>query len=167
MAEFNGHTHGDEFRVFYNQNNQPINVAWIVGAATAYTHYNLNYKIASFTSNNYELQNFQTYIYNLTEANMTPHKRPHWFMLSDFRNSFQVPDLSAQSIHNLVHRMATTERRLLELYAAFNSRISDNRWPQCDLNCQLDHLCNTVITVLWSRERCEELLRLFHINNAL
>lgn len=47
-AEFNGHTHTDEFKIFYNlTDNTPLSVAWGGGAATAYTFYNLNYKIVS------------------------------------------------------------------------------------------------------------------------
>lgn len=53
-AEFNGHTHSDEFRIFYSLNDRsPINMAWIVGAATSYSDYNLNYKIATIDRNTY------------------------------------------------------------------------------------------------------------------
>lgn len=49
-AEFNGHTHSDELKLFYNSEGNPINVAWGGGSATTYSNYNLNYKIATFDS---------------------------------------------------------------------------------------------------------------------
>lgn len=48
-GEFNGHTHSDEFKIFYGvEDGAPAALAWGAGSATAYTHYNLNYKIATF-----------------------------------------------------------------------------------------------------------------------
>jgi hypothetical protein len=44
-TEFNGHTHSDEFKIFYSPENTPINVAWGGGSLTTYSYYNLNYKI--------------------------------------------------------------------------------------------------------------------------
>lgn len=203
--------------MFYSPDGSPINVAWGAGAVTAYTFYNLNYKIATFDTNTfvsmeksssnwntysaflssklldcddwlkcahinlerlvnmtldsvYELkwyfvlqapENIVNYVYNLTEANLTPHRRPHWFMLYDMKNSFELPDLSVQSIHNLIYSMVGDNRRLLDLYSAFQSKISDSRWPNCDDYCKINDLCRTVVTVLWERQRCDELTQIF------
>lgn len=102
-------------------------------------------------------QSINNYIYNLTEANLTPNRRPHWFQLYDMKNSFGVKDLSAQSMDDLLQRMVTTDRHLLDLYAAYVSKLSDRRWPYCNNNCKLDNLCRIVTTVLWQREKCDEL----------
>lgn len=103
-----------------------------------------------------------TYAYNLTEANLSPGRRPHWFLLYDMKNSFGLTDLSAQSIHNLIYSMVTDKRRLLDLYTAFYFKISDNRMQWCSSDdCKIDVLCRAVINVLWERERCEELRKLF------
>ncbi|CAH2105780.1 unnamed protein product [Euphydryas editha] len=160
-GEFNGHTHSDEFKVFYNEAGAPAAVAWGAGSATAYSDYNCNYKIATFDPNTYEPRNIVNYVYNLTEANLTPNRRPHWFQLYDMKNSFQLDDLSAASMNNLLYRMVTEDLLLLDFYAAFYSKISDRRWPNCNNYCKIDNLCKTVVTVLWHRERCEELRNLF------
>lgn len=102
-----------------------------------------------------------TYAYNLTEANLSPNRRPHWFQLYDFGNSFGLSDLSAQSVDKLIQSMVGDNRRLIHLYAAFQSKISDARWPACDDDCKINHLCKTVVTVLWERAKCDELRRLF------
>lgn len=52
-AEFNGHTHSDEFKIFYNSEGRPTNVAWGAGSVTSYSFYNLNYKIATFDGATY------------------------------------------------------------------------------------------------------------------
>lgn len=106
--------------------------------------------------------NFESYIYNLTEANLTPHRRPHWFQLYDFRNSFNLQSLSAADMDNLVQRMATTDRHLTDLYAAYSSKLSDTRWPGCQTNCKRSYLCRSVITDLWERERCNQLENLYN-----
>ncbi|KAL0832820.1 hypothetical protein ABMA28_000981 [Loxostege sticticalis] len=160
-AEFNGHTHSDEFKIFYSPNNVPTNVAWGGGSVTSYTFYNLNYKIVTLDSQSFVPTRILNYAYNLTEANLTPNRRPHWFLLYDMNNSFRLPDLSAQSMSDLVYSMVTVNRPLLDLYNAFYSKLSDARWPYCNDDCKIDNLCKTVVTVLWERQRCEELRRLF------
>ncbi|XP_045446693.1 sphingomyelin phosphodiesterase-like [Melitaea cinxia] len=160
-AEFNGHTHSDEFRIFYNAAGEPSAVSWGAGSATAYSNYNSNYKIATIDPVTYKPINIVNYMYNLTEANLTPNRRPHWFQLYDMKNSFQLQDLSATSMDNLVYSMVTDNLLLLDLYAAFYSKLSDGRWPYCNNDCKIDNLCKTVVTVLWHREKCEELRNLF------
>ncbi|XP_049870349.1 sphingomyelin phosphodiesterase-like [Pectinophora gossypiella] len=163
-AEFNGHTHSDEFKIFYDAEGSPINVAWGAGSVTAFTNYNLNYKIATFSPETLLPLSITNYVYNLTEANLTPNRRPHWFQLYDMKNSFELSDLSASSMDDLTRRMVTTQKHLLDLYAAFFSKISDARWPHCNESCKLNELCKTVVTVLWQRQRCDELVNLYHSN---
>ncbi|XP_072939936.1 uncharacterized protein [Epargyreus clarus] len=163
-AEFNGHTHSDEFKIFYSlTDGKPISMAWGGGSATAYTHYNLNYKIATINGGTYEPANIVNYVYNLTEANLTPNRKPHWFQLYDIRNSFNLQDLSPESMDRLVLSMVTNNKPLLDLYSAFYSKLSDNRWPFCNNECKLNNLCKTVVTVLWERQKCQELRDLFFL----
>lgn len=48
-AQFNGHTHKDQFYVYYGpdgaQDQHAINVAWNGGSATSYTNVNPNYRV--------------------------------------------------------------------------------------------------------------------------
>ncbi|KAF9815880.1 hypothetical protein SFRURICE_009778 [Spodoptera frugiperda] len=160
-AEFNGHTHSDEFKIFYSlTDGSPINVAWGAGSTTAFTFYNLNYKIIDFDSQTYLPDSIVNYVYNLTEANLTPDRPPHWFQLYDMKNTFGLPDLSAVSMDNLVHRMVTGEKHLLDKYAAFYSKVNDVRWSSCNDWCKIDNLCKTVVTVLWQRQKCDEIRNL-------
>ncbi|CAH0605808.1 unnamed protein product [Chrysodeixis includens] len=160
-AEFNGHTHSDEFKIFYSPDDTPINVAWGGGSVTSYTNYNLNYKIIDFNGATYAPESILNYVYNLTEANLTPNRPPHWFQLYDMKNTFGLTDLSAKSMDNLVHKMVTTNKEYLDMYAAFFSKVSDTRWPYCNDWCKIDNLCKTVVTVLWERQKCDNLRNIF------
>ncbi|XP_047022041.1 sphingomyelin phosphodiesterase-like [Helicoverpa zea] len=161
-AEFNGHTHSDEFKIFYSlTDGSPINVAWGAGSTTSYTFYNVNYKIIEFNPVTYQPESIVNYVYNLTEANLWPNRPPHWFQLYDIKNTFGLVDLSAASMNDLVFRMVTTNRELLDLYSAFFSKVSDDRMGWCNDWCKIDNLCKTVVTVLWQRQKCDELQRLF------
>lgn len=109
-----------------------------------------------------EPRNFVSYIYNLAEANMTPNRRPRWFRLYDMRSAFGLRDLSPTSMDALVRTMATERsRNLIGLYSKFLLKQSVRRWPYCGDWCKIENLCRSVVTVLWRRERCEELRRLF------
>lgn len=111
--------------------------------------------------------NIINYVYNLTEANLTPHRRPHWFQLYNMKSNYRINDLSAVTMDALVHRMVTGDLFSLDQYAAFYSKLSDARWPSCDSNCKINNLCKTVITVLWQQEKCEELRRLYSKHYAI
>ncbi|KAM3967351.1 sphingomyelin phosphodiesterase 1 [Aphomia sociella] len=164
-AEFNGHVHSDEFKVMYSlTDGAPIHVAWGGGSATTYSHYNLNYKIVDFNPETFQPNNILNYIYNITEANLTPQRRPHWFQLYDMLNTYGLSDLSPTSINDLIYRMPV-ETHLLDLYIAFFSKLGDNRWPFCNTECQLNNLCKAVVSVLWERKRCEELRNLYYSAN--
>lgn len=54
-AQFNGHTHNDQFTMFYarDQPNVAVNVAWNGGSATAYSDVNPNYRVYSVDQETY------------------------------------------------------------------------------------------------------------------
>lgn len=51
-GQFNGHTHFDQFQIFYESNTlNPINIAWNGGSATTFTFRNLNYRFYHLAQN--------------------------------------------------------------------------------------------------------------------
>lgn len=50
--QFNGHTHYDEFNVFY-KDKEPINVAYNGGSVTTYYYMNPNYRVYTVDPQNY------------------------------------------------------------------------------------------------------------------
>ncbi|XP_039765855.1 sphingomyelin phosphodiesterase 1-like [Pararge aegeria] len=158
-AQFNGHLHSDEFKIFY-KDNEAFNVAWSAGSATTYQNFNLNYKIVTFDYVNFEPTSINNYIYNLTEANLAPNVPPRWFKLYDMKESFQLNDLTATSMDKLVNTMVTQKKQQLDQYVTFASKQSD-AIPYCDTYCKLEMLCNAVTSVLWDRRKCDELKKLY------
>lgn len=54
-GQFNGHTHNDEFKIFYDSMNSshPINAAFNGGSITTYVNRNPNYKIYKVNAANF------------------------------------------------------------------------------------------------------------------
>ncbi|CAL8364705.1 unnamed protein product [Lota lota] len=78
-GQFFGHTHVDEFQMFYDEETmtRPVGVAFIAPSATTYINLNPGYRVY-FVDGNYKgssrlVLDHETYILNLTEVN---HKRP-------------------------------------------------------------------------------------------
>jgi hypothetical protein len=58
----------------------------------------------------------ETWIYNLTDANLKGNATPNWVKLYSFKEAYGVESLSPISLDRLVHNMATN-RSLLEQYS--------------------------------------------------
>lgn len=52
-GQFNGHTHRDEFSIFYSEHDVAVNVAWNGGSGTTYAALNSNYRIYHANSKNF------------------------------------------------------------------------------------------------------------------
>lgn len=57
----------------------------------------------------WDILDHETWIYNLTEANLSPHLPPRWFRLYKATEVFDLPDVSPESLNVLVQRMSSNE----------------------------------------------------------
>lgn len=114
-GQFNGHTHTDEFTLFYSTNDipAPVNVAWNGGSGTSFVGLNSNYRLYTVERNTYGVVDFETFIFNLTEANLAPNQPPKWFKEYSFRDAFGVTDLSPFTLSNLVNNTFQHDRHAL------------------------------------------------------
>lgn len=114
-AQFNGHTHNDEFTLYYSTDETPIplNVAYNGGSGTTFIGLNSNYRLYTAELNSFEVIDHETYIFNLTEANLTPGQPPKWFKEYSFREAFNVPDLSPYTLSKLVNVTFRNDRNAL------------------------------------------------------
>lgn len=114
-GHFVGHTHSDEFTVINSEDDVPVplNVAWGGGSGTSFVGLNSNYRLYTVESDTFEVVDFETYIFNLTEANLTPDQPPKWFKEYSFRDAYGVTDLSPYSVGKLVNETFRHDRRLL------------------------------------------------------
>ncbi|CAL8279210.1 unnamed protein product [Arctogadus glacialis] len=90
-GQFFGHTHVDEFQMFYDEETmtRPLGIAFIAPSATTYINLNPGYRVY-FVDGNYKgssrlVVDHETYILNLTEVN---HKRP------GYGGAVSIPDPS-------------------------------------------------------------------------
>lgn len=67
-AQFYGHNHRDEFRIYYSLNNpqKPISFAFVNPALTSYSQTNPAYRVYKFAENG-DVLDYHTYFFNLTD----------------------------------------------------------------------------------------------------
>lgn len=109
-AQFGGHTHKDEFNIFYARDNpsQAVNVLWNGGSTTAYSDVNPNYKIYTMDQETYQINSHETWIYNLTLANLNPNQTPAWYKEYDFMTEYGIDRLSPAALSDLTNTFART-----------------------------------------------------------
>lgn len=114
QAVFNGHTHEDEFNVYYSQKDpsKATGVAFNGGSGTTFAFFNSNFKVYSVDRDTFEVLDYESWHYNLTEANLNPNRPPRWQKTYRFKEAYQVEDMSPDSLDKLVQRMGS-DRGLL------------------------------------------------------
>ncbi|XP_059620637.1 sphingomyelin phosphodiesterase-like [Phlebotomus argentipes] len=160
---FNGHTHEDEFNVFYSKSDpsKALNVAWNGGSATTFAYFNSNFRMYYADLTNFEVLDYDTWWYNLTEANLTPTRRPTWHSYS-FAREYGLKSLSPASVDKLVRELAADKNKLLS-YWKRKVKYSDAQLSQgCDDDCLTDTLCDIVFVEHGDNVKCEELLKIFY-----
>ncbi|XP_058443150.1 sphingomyelin phosphodiesterase 1-like isoform X2 [Malaya genurostris] len=160
QGQFNGHSHVDEFNVYYRKDDPTaaVNVAWNGGATTTFSQKNPNYKVFYVDRVSFEILDQETWIYNLTEANLSPERRPEWFKEYSFKDSYGLSDLSPNSLDGLLQTFAQSQQDLLQ-YWVFKQKSADPKLASgCSQNCLRDALCAIVRTEYGDDSVCERLL---------
>ncbi|XP_050300057.1 sphingomyelin phosphodiesterase-like [Anthonomus grandis grandis] len=165
-AQFNGHTHKDQFVVYYNSSNssEAISVA-INGASVVTDKSNPSFKILSVDSNSFDLIDQKAWTFNLTKANEVRNgSDPEWYQIYSFREAFDVQNLAPSAFSELLPRMAKNHT-LLEMYHLFKYRNSDvviN--TQCNDDCKKDYLCEVTTSKVGDSTQCDILKELYDKN---
>ncbi|KAK4883571.1 hypothetical protein RN001_006890 [Aquatica leii] len=122
--QFNGHTHMDELKIFYdpNDDDRVIHVANNGGSLTTFVSVNPNYKIYYIEEGQNRVLDYDTWTYDLPEANKN-NSKPNWFKLYSFKDAYEMDNLDGDSFHKLLKKMANNPS-LLEKYESFRTRNS-------------------------------------------
>ncbi|KAL1505487.1 hypothetical protein ABEB36_005046 [Hypothenemus hampei] len=142
-AQFNGHTHYDEFKLYFDS-NKVKSVAYNGGSFTTYIGSNPNYRIYQVDSNNLTVTDYSDYILNLAEANTNSSSNPIWYKLYSFKEEYDLPDLTLESLENLYNEMTSndTDNKIVEKYYRYKFRDSEVHNKQgCDLKCKKKLVC--------------------------
>ncbi|XP_031341330.1 sphingomyelin phosphodiesterase-like [Photinus pyralis] len=162
-AQFTGHTHLDDTVIYYSHENrsQANNVAFNGGSFTTYSYLNPNYKVYDVNNRGMEVANFESWMYNMTDANQNASLKPKWYKLYDFKSAYNVSSLHPQELSNLVERM-TKDKKLTQLYFRYKFRDSDYFISQgCNSTCELENICTMVTAAYGSDDRCKMYTELY------
>nr|XP_022899979.1 sphingomyelin phosphodiesterase-like [Onthophagus taurus] len=156
-AIFQGHTHHDQWVIFHHiEDNSPIGIVWDGGSLTTASNLNYNYKIYDVDQENFEVLDFESWTFNLTEANLTPNLSPNWFKQYSFKEAFGLDNASPKSVKNLMYKMAQNHD-LLQIEYRHRYREADSRGA-CDENCMKNNLCDMTKNEYGDDYACQELL---------
>jgi len=166
---FFGHTHQDEFEIFYENGNsseeaRPTNVAFIGPSVTTYGNVNPGFRIytidGDYEGSTFQMLDHQTYYMNLTEANINRDTKPIEFILSySARQAFQMTDLTPHEWHNLVMKMKN-DNNLFQMFYKFLFNRSDNIGESHCYGhvCKRDILCRLVSALSHDNHFCKKFL---------
>ena len=131
-GQFYGHTHNDEFQIFYNDENYPTNIAYVAPSMTPYHGLNPSFRIYTVSVSG-EMLGHETYNTDLIEANKHPDQDPPYHLLYSTRTSYNLPDLSPVAWHNFVLRLQSDKSLFKKFYYNFNTGAESN---PCDPVCR-------------------------------
>ncbi|XP_046447290.1 sphingomyelin phosphodiesterase-like [Daphnia pulex] len=165
-AQFYGHTHNEEFKIFYDETNdtRPINVAYIAGSLTSFTNLSPSYRVYTIDGqrpdSSWSVLDFSTWTMNLTEANEKgPMHLPEWFELYQAKKEYALADLSPKTIDEFFSRMLNDDA-LFQLYFKNYYKATDNFVSEgCDEECRKKILCRLVTSNIADRKRCNKIDR--------
>ncbi|EGC30266.1 hypothetical protein DICPUDRAFT_158024 [Dictyostelium purpureum] len=146
IASFYGHTHRDEFEIYYTQdeNNpnqtRPSSVVYVTPSVTTYQHQNPSFRIYTVDAQTGYVMESSTYHTDLSQANLND--KPTWLLEYNATKAYNMPDLTPTSWHHAVSNM-TADSSLFEKY--YNYYYSSSPYPEskpCTSDsCKLDFIC--------------------------
>ena len=147
VGQFFGHTHNDQFEIFYDLENlkRPVGIAYMTGSITTYPLMNPAYRIfeidGAYESSSFQILDYETYFTNLTEANLRPELAPLWRKEYSARKAYNLKSLSPSEWNNLIETLWNDVHNPLFdiLYKHFSK--SFDKEINCDFKCRRSFLC--------------------------
>ncbi|XP_059050871.1 sphingomyelin phosphodiesterase isoform X1 [Achroia grisella] len=143
-AQFFGHTHFDEFEVFYDPNDlgRATNIAYVGPSVSPYYDLNLGYRIyyvdGDHDATTRQVVDHETWIMNLKEANQFGY--PIWYKLYSARSAYSMPALRPQDWDKFIDEM-TAQETVFNLYHKHYWKNSPRRGI-CDGECRKRLICD-------------------------
>ncbi|XP_065062750.1 sphingomyelin phosphodiesterase-like [Rhopilema esculentum] len=140
-AQFFGHTHHDEFEIFYANDDvkMPANIAYIGPSVTPYTNLNPGYRIyevdGDYANSTQAVLDHLTYIIDLAKANKE--EKLSWELEYRATEAFGMKSLSPSDWNDLVNRMNSDDA----LFQTFNKFFYKSHPEKCTGPCKKSTLC--------------------------
>ncbi|NXH17450.1 ASM phosphodiesterase, partial [Bucco capensis] len=144
-GQFFGHTHLDEFELFYDEETltRPLSVAFVAPSVTTYIDLNPGFRVyevaGSYPGSSHAVLDHETFILNLTEANASPGLAPRWQLLYRARAALGLPGAFPEHWDQLLRRLQQ-EPRLFSRLWFLRHKGHPPRSP-CSLPCVAATLC--------------------------
>ncbi|GJQ73032.1 hypothetical protein Trydic_g1666 [Trypoxylus dichotomus] len=158
-AQFNGHTHTDEIRIFLNDNkDNAVNVAYNGASFTTFVGMNPNYRLYDTDSKSFEVTDYEEWIFNLTEANQNSNTPPNWYKLYSFKHAYGLNSTRNEDLFDWIQRMKNDpNKELMKQYFRFLNRDSEvNINKGCDDDCLDGLLCFIVSITFEDAMKCHK-----------
>ncbi|XP_037126442.1 sphingomyelin phosphodiesterase [Syngnathus acus] len=146
-GQFFGHTHFDEFQMFYDEEtlNRPLGVAFISPSVTTYINLNPGYRVyyvdGNYQSSSRMVLDHETYILNLTEANYKlgePQENPKWTLLYRATEAYGLSSLFPSDLDGVVRGFFGDDRLFRKFwYFRHKGHVSE----PCEETCKTGILC--------------------------
>ncbi|XP_066246927.1 sphingomyelin phosphodiesterase-like [Euwallacea similis] len=146
-AQFNGHTHYDEFKLFFENDTTKEEVKAVAYNGASFTTIwggNSDYRIYDVDSTNLTVTDYSEYTFNLTDANLDSKTSPNWYQLYSFKDAYGLPDLTFKSLGNLYKQMTSndSDNSLVKKYYKYRYRDSDVfKEEGCNSQCKKNLVC--------------------------
>ncbi|KAK0180254.1 hypothetical protein PV327_005918 [Microctonus hyperodae] len=145
VAQFFGHTHYDEFQVFYDTTNlkRALGIAYVGPSVSPYYDLNPGYRIYYVDGDHSEttrmVVDHETWIMDLQEANRN-NNYPTWQKLYNVRQAYSMKSLLPQNWDDLIDEMSNNSTIFNQYYKYYykNSPVR----PQCGNQCRKRLLCD-------------------------
>ncbi|CAF1250243.1 unnamed protein product [Rotaria sordida] len=144
-GQFYGHTHYDEFNMFYDEIDptRPVSMAYITPSLSPRPFSNPSYRIytmdGNYSGSSYWVLDHRTVIMNLTASNMYNHTIMHEEYYA--RDAYQMENLFPKDWDNLIERLQNDIDGPLmgTVYKHYTKSYADG--SQCDHKCRRGLLC--------------------------
>ncbi|KAL0267656.1 UNVERIFIED_CONTAM: hypothetical protein PYX00_009859 [Menopon gallinae] len=157
-AQFFGHTHTDEFEIFYDMkdNSRPFGIGYVGPSVTTYTYMNPGYRVY-YVDGDYEgttryVLDHETWIMNLKTSNEK--RAALWEKLYTAKEGYNMTSLFPEDWHKVYESMKKSNE-VMDLYLKYYWKDSPKR-PDCDANCRMKLLCDI--------RSCVQYVRVFDTN---
>ncbi|KAL0084755.1 Metallo-dependent phosphatase-like protein [Phycomyces blakesleeanus] len=164
-GQFFGHTHKDEFQVFYRDGDKnaqsAISMAYIAPSITPYLNVNPGFRVYKVDTDTFEVVDSITYYAKLDEAEMWGEQGPIWQKEYSAREAYLTPNtiispkapLSPAWWHNVTEAMED-DPDMFQKYWHFRGKSSPiNRKCDDEEDCRETIICN--IRAGKSEQRCD------------
>ncbi|CAJ0587664.1 unnamed protein product, partial [Mesorhabditis spiculigera] len=146
-AQFYGHTHVDQFEIYYDQadfKKRPVGVNLITPSLTTNTNNNPAYRIytidGDYAGSSYTVLEIEAFYANLTAANENG-QEPVWELEYKATEAYGMKDLSPQSWHDLTERFLTDAHLFAKYYHHYNRYGAPGDSCSSNAGCRKSWVC--------------------------